>query len=83
MNDAPIAVNAPASPKLNAKTNIKPKPILFNAIAPNITISAEGRVFLKREHLRLIIASFNCLQWLGSLSRLREPRQIAKQKNTG
>ena len=43
MKTMPIAVSAPANPRLNANTKIKPKPILFKAIAPSMTTSAEGQ----------------------------------------
>ena len=37
-----MAVSAPAKPRLNARTRLNPKPILFNAMAPNNTTNAEG-----------------------------------------
>ena len=43
MNSIPIAVSVAANPRLNARTNINPKPILFNAIAPSNTTSADGQ----------------------------------------
>ena len=45
----PMAVRAPANPKLKASTNTKPKPILFSAIAPSNTTNAEGQGMIPPE----------------------------------
>ena len=62
MNVIPMAVNAPANPKLKASTNTKPKPILFKAIAPSNTTNADGQGMMPPEipsasKLRHVIAS--------------------------